>query len=62
MKRFFSFFPFLELTTTLVDGFGVEYESQEDITHLPDVLKTIYNIYEDWDGKIYCGINLKWDY
>ena len=46
----------------VVDDFGIKYERQEDITHLLDALKTIYKISEDWDGKLYCGLNLEWDY
>ena len=46
----------------VVDAFRVKYEQQADITHLLDTLKTILKIYEDWDGKIYCGINLEWYY
>ena len=42
----------------LVGDFGVQYERQADITHILDVLKTIYKIYEDWEGKIYCRISL----
>ena len=46
----------------VVDDFGIKYERQEDITHLLDVLNMIYKISEDWDGKLYCGLNLEWDY
>ena len=46
----------------VVDDFGIKYECQEDITHLLDALKTIYPISEDWDGKLYCGLNLEWSY
>ena len=35
----------------VVDDFGVKYEIQEDITHLLDAFKKIYNISEDWDGN-----------
>ena len=42
----------------VVDDFWIKYELQEDITHLLDALKTIYKISEDWDGKLYCGLNL----
>ena len=45
-----------------VDDFGIKYERQEDITHLLDALKTVYKISEDWYGKLYCGLNLEWDY
>ena len=30
----------------VLDDFGIKYYHQEDITHLLDVLKTIYKIYE----------------
>ena len=46
----------------VVNKFGIKYELQEDITHILDALKTIYKIYEDWDGKLYFGLNLEWDY
>ena len=46
----------------VVDDFGIKYERQEDITHILDVLTTIYKISEDWDGKLYCGLNSEWDY
>ena len=45
-----------------MDDFGIKYECQEDITHLLDALKTIYKKYEDWDGNLYCDINLEWGY
>ena len=46
----------------VVDDFGIKYELQEDITHLLNALKKIYKISEDWDRKLYCGLNLEWDY
>ena len=46
----------------VVDDFGIEYERQEDIKNLLDAIKTIYKISEDWDGKLYCVLNLEWDY
>ena len=45
-----------------MDDFGIKYKRQEDITHLLNALNTIYKISEDWDGKLYCGVNLEWDY
>ena len=44
-----------------MDDFEIKYEFQEDITHLLDALKTIYKISEEWDGKLYCGLKLKWN-
>ena len=46
----------------VVDDFGVKYERQEYITHFLDAHIKIYNISEDWDGKLYCGNNVEWDY
>ena len=46
----------------LMDDFGVKYEHQVDITHLLDALKIIFELSEYWGGKLYCGINLDWDY
>ena len=46
----------------VVDDFRIKYERPEDITHPLDALKTIYKISEDWDGTLYCGLNLGWDY
>ena len=42
----------------VVDDFGIKYDRQEDITLLLDALKTIYKISEDWDEKLYFGLNL----
>ena len=46
----------------VVDDFGIKYELQEDITNLLDSLKTIYKISEEWDAKLYYGLNLEWYY
>ena len=45
----------------VLDDFGIKYERQEDITHLLDELKIIYKISEDWDGELYCGLNIEWN-
>ena len=46
----------------VLDDFEVSYEHQGNITHLLYSLKTIHKILEDWYGKLYCRLNLKWDY
>ena len=46
----------------VVDDFEIKYERQEDITDLLDALKTVYKISEGWDEKLYCDLNLEWDY
>ncbi len=35
---------------------------QEDIDHLIGCIKEKYELTEDWDGNLYCGIHVKWDY
>ena len=42
----------------VVDDFGVQYEHQNDITHLLDELNTIYSISQYWEGKPHFGMSL----
>ena len=46
----------------VVDDFGVKYSRKEDVDHLIATLKKDFTPSEDWDGDLYCGITLKWDY
>lgn len=47
----------------IVDDFGVKYTSRADAQHLIDCLKEDYeDISVDWDGKLFAGISLDWDY
>ncbi len=50
------------LFTLVVDNFGVKYTNQGGVDHLIGSLKKDYELTEDWDGDLYCGIKLKWDY
>ena len=49
--------------TLVVDDFGVKYVGKEHADHL---IKTLENQYDqivvDWEGKLYCGIRLEWNY
>jgi hypothetical protein len=45
--------------TLLVDYFGVKYVGKEHADHLLNSLKQHYEVTEDWEGKLYCGILLK---
>jgi hypothetical protein len=46
-----------------VDDLGIKYIGKEHLQHLYDVLREeTYNIVEDLDGNLYCGIALKWNY
>jgi hypothetical protein len=48
--------------TLVVDDFGVKYIGNEHACHLLNALKQLYEVTYDWEGKLYCGILLKWDY
>ena len=49
--------------TLVVDDFGVDYEHKEDTEYLFYELNIHYYAEaEDWEGKIFCAINLEWDY
>ncbi len=48
--------------TLLMDNFGVKYTHQEDIDHLIACIEEKYELTEDWDGDLHCGIRLQWDY
>ena len=49
--------------TLVVDDFGVSYVGKEHAQHLVAALKQDYEaVATDWEGTLYCGISLKWDY
>ncbi len=43
----------------VVDDFGVKYKNRGEVDHLIGSLKKYYELTEDWDGNLYCGIKLK---
>ena len=45
-----------------VDDFGVKYVGKEHAQHLIESLEAKYAVTKDWDGKLYCGIQLDWNY
>ena len=49
-------------STLVVDDFGVKYVNKKNVNHLVAALKGKYKISEDWTDRLYCGINLRWDY
>ncbi len=46
----------------MVDNFGVKYVNKDDVNHLIKFLKHKYKLTKDWDGDLYCGIKLMWNY
>ena len=47
--------------TLVVDDFGIKYIGREHAEHLLGILREFYEVEEDWDGALYCGINLDWN-
>ena len=48
--------------TLVVDDFRVKYVGKEHAEHLIKVLNKYYKTAIDWDGSLYCGIKLDWNY
>eukprot|EP00804_Cyclotella_cryptica_P010308 CCRYP_012223-RA/>CCRYP_012223-RA protein AED:0.11 eAED:0.15 QI:0/0/0/1/0/0.5/2/0/935 len=48
--------------TLIVDDFGVEYGGKQHAIHLRDTIKQHYDLTETWNGDLYAGINLVWNY
>ena len=46
----------------VVDDFGIKYVGKQHADHLLSVLKEFYEVEEDWNGELYCGITLDWHY
>ena len=44
--------------TRVVDDFGVKYEGREHAKHLIRALEGNYTVGNDWEGKLYCGIEV----
>ena len=48
--------------TLCVENFGIKYFSKDYGHHLINTVENYYNVTVDWEGKLYCGINLKWNH
>jgi hypothetical protein len=46
----------------VVDDFAAKYVTTADAHHLRNALLRHYEITTDWDGTVYSGITLDWDY
>ena len=47
----------------MVDDFGVKYTRNKDANHLLNILRHEFTVVSiDWEGKLYCGISLEWNY
>jgi hypothetical protein len=45
-----------------VDDFAVKYVGKDNARHLRNALLRHYEITTDWEGTVYSGMTLKWDY
>ena len=45
-----------------MNNFGVKYVGRDHAEHLIKTVKKHYEIATDWDGDLYCGIKLDWNY
>ena len=45
-----------------MDDLGVKFVGKQHAQHLIDTLKQHYMLAEDWEGDLYCGIKLDWNY
>jgi len=50
------------LFSLVVDNFGVKYVGKQHADHLFSALEEHYEAATDWEGKLYCGLTLHWDY
>jgi hypothetical protein len=46
----------------IVDDFGIKTTSRDHIIHLKENLEKHYTVTTDWDGSLFCGINIDWNY
>jgi hypothetical protein len=46
----------------IIDTFGIKTTSLEHVTHLKNSLEEHYTVAMDWDGLLFCGVNINWNY
>jgi hypothetical protein len=46
----------------VVDNFGIKSTSRDHVLHLKTTLEEHYTVTMDWDGSLFCGINIDWNY
>jgi hypothetical protein len=46
----------------VVDDFGIKTVGLSHARHLKNTLEKYYEVTVDWNGKLFCGIKLDWDY
>ena len=46
----------------VVDDFGVKCQGIQHARHLKQTLEQYYEVSVDWEGKLFCGVTLDWNY
>jgi hypothetical protein len=46
----------------VVDDFGVKYGGKEHVMHLLEALRGLHMVTEDWDGSLFSGLTIQWNY
>jgi len=46
----------------VVDDFGVKCQGMQHARHLKKALEKHYEVSVDWEGKLFCGVTLDWNY
>ena len=46
----------------VVDDFGFKYIGKENADHLIQAQPKLYTISIDWNGSLFCGLTIHWDY
>jgi hypothetical protein len=50
------------MLSLVIDDFGVKCVGKQHADHLFSALEAHYKAATDWEGKLYCGLTLHWDY
>ncbi len=46
----------------IVDNFGIKSTSRDHVLHFETTLEEHYTVTMDWDGSLFCSININWNY
>ena len=46
----------------VVDDFGIKVTHKSDMIHLNEALEEHYTVAVNWEGTLFCGVKLTWDY
>ena len=50
------------MVSLIVDDFGVKFQGIQHAKHLKEALEKYYEVAVEWEGRLFCGITLNWNY